>query len=54
MTIFAGRVVDGTDSEQANFTLQKEVAAFNKTLLYPVVFKEPEPAFPVGSKLENY
>jgi serine/threonine protein kinase len=43
-----GRVVDGTNSELSNFTLQKELAAFNKQWLQKVQLKEPKPPFPVG------
>lgn len=46
----SGRVVDGTNSELTNFTLQKEIAAFNHHYLFKVELCEPPPAFPVGSK----
>ena len=46
----AGHVVDGTSSEQFNYTTQNQILNFNKRYLRQVTFVEPPPPFPVGSK----
>ena len=48
-----GRVLDGTNNEEALYSTQNLIQSFNKKWLTHVQLKEPEPAFPVG-RMCNY
>ncbi len=43
-----GHVVDGYNSERAQYTVQNLVRSFNPKLLRPVTTVESPPPFPVG------
>ena len=45
-----GRVVDGSNSERSQFTVQNQILSFNIKLLRHVPAVEPSTPFPLGSK----